>query len=393
MAETELKMSGISAAPDRWLAYGDAMRVFGVFAVLLVHTCDMIVFSPITGSRNWWIANCIDTVGRWAVPVFIMLSGALLLDSSRKEGPLEFYRRRLVRLGIAIAFWSAFFMWFAVYYTKWWVWDWSKPNSVWRGLLYGAPYVHMHFVFRLAGLYAITPMLRVYVRNASLRLRACMVVLLLAVGMADSTASAFLECKPSGFSIFWAFLAFYLAGNVLREVKVGWSLAIASWCVAIACGAAMALGTGHVVQAGRSPQPFPSTDMMLYDFLSPPRVLMSIAAWFILAHAFGRLGKKSPLQKVLGFIAPLTLGIYLVHPLFREILFKETGEPVICNWLAAHVPYCGKWFEMQYYGNGYLFTWPNVWLGILIVFLLISAASTFLTYILSRMPLVRKIVG
>ncbi|MBI5724657.1 MAG: acyltransferase family protein [Planctomycetes bacterium] len=374
MTDMETKIPALSAAPDRWLAYGDAMRVLGVLAVLLVHTCDMVVFSDKTGNRDWWIADCIDAAGRWAVPVFIMLSGALLLDSSRKEGTLEFYRRRLVRLGIAILFWSAFFMLFSVYYTKWRVWDWSSPWSVWRELLYGAPYMHMHFVFRLAGLYAVTPMLRVYVRNAPLRLRVFVVVLLLVVGIADSTASAFLECKSSGFSIFWSFLALYLAGNVLREVKVGRTLAAASWCVAIVSAAAMAVGTGLIVQPGRVPQPFPSTDMMLYDFLSPPRLLLSISAWFIFAHAFGRLAKQSPLQKILGFLAPLTLGIYLVHPLFREIIFKEiTGPGAI-------------------YG-GYAFTWPNVWLGILIVFAIISAASTLLTFILSRVPLVRKIVG
>ena len=110
-----------SAAPgsQRWLAYGDPMRVLGVLAVLWVHVCDMILFSDKVGQTAWWVANFADAAGRWAVPVFIMLSGALLLHTNREQTPAEFYKRRLTRLGAAIAFWSVFFMLFAVYYTGW----------------------------------------------------------------------------------------------------------------------------------------------------------------------------------------------------------------------------------------------------------------------------------
>ena len=94
-----------AAGPGRtgWLAYGDAMRVLGVLAVLMVHTCDMILFDKdAIGQPHWWACNLLDSAGRWAVPMFIMLSGALLLNHSREQTAGEFYRRRLelIRKGL-----------------------------------------------------------------------------------------------------------------------------------------------------------------------------------------------------------------------------------------------------------------------------------------------------
>jgi surface polysaccharide O-acyltransferase-like enzyme len=353
------------------------MRVLGVAAVLVVHTCDMLLFTGPVGRPNWWIANFIDAAGRWAVPIFIMLSGALLLDPSREQTPMQFYRRRLSRLGVAVVFWSAFFMLFAVYYTKWASTGWDTPGSIWKDLLAGAPYVHLHFVIRLGGLYLITPMLRVYVRHASLRLRAQMVIGILGLAVANSIATCWLGTKPSAFVILWPFLGFYLAGNVLREVTVTRKLVAWSCAGFVLCVAGMALGTGWLIPSSQvKPQPYPSLDMMLYDFLSPLRVGMSIFAWFILAYVFGRMSPASRMQRLFKWLAPLTLGIYLVHPLFREPLWIY----VYSNYNIPLLREC-------------VFDRPNVWIGLPATVLLIGLASTALTYVIRRIPGLRQIVG
>lgn len=364
-------LAGPAEKAGRWLAYGDAMRVLGVLAILVVHSCDMILFEK-HGQPQWWIANFMDAAGRWAVPVFIMLSGALLLDPSREQSPAEFYRRRLSRLGLAVLFWSAFFMLFAVYYT-----GWETPAGIWKSLLKGQPYVHLHFVVRLAGLYLITPMLRVYVRNAPLRLRVQMVVGILGLAMANSIATCFLGTEPSAFAILWPFLGFYLAGNVLREVTVTRKLFAWSCVGFVFCVVAMAVGTAWLIPAGRvKPDPYPRMDMMLYDFLNPLRVGMSVFAWFILAYVFGRMNPLGRTQRLMKWLAPLTLGIYLVHPLFRELLWVS----VYSQWQVPILP-------------NFVFDRPSIWIGLPVTVLLIGAASTGLTWLISKVPGLRRIVG
>jgi len=113
--------------------------------------------------------------------------------------------------------------------------------------------------------------------------------------------------------------------------------------------------------------------------------------WFIIAHAFGGLPRESRVQRLLGSLAPLTLGIYLVHPLVREFLFMEgyLGKTVggFLEW--------GLGIHLDGYRclRGYRFDSPDIWLGIGLGTLLLAVGSTALTYIISRVPGLRRIVG
>lgn len=42
----------------------------------------------------WWAANLWDAFCHWCVPVFVMISGALLLGDAHRRGAREFWRRR-----------------------------------------------------------------------------------------------------------------------------------------------------------------------------------------------------------------------------------------------------------------------------------------------------------
>src|SRR5437763_9984766 len=81
----------------RRMHYGDAIRILGTIAVVIGHVADMR-FGGNALDRDWWVANFWDAFTRWAVPAYIMLSGALLLDPVRAEHPSDFYRKRLGRI-------------------------------------------------------------------------------------------------------------------------------------------------------------------------------------------------------------------------------------------------------------------------------------------------------
>jgi surface polysaccharide O-acyltransferase-like enzyme len=54
-------------------------------AVLHVSATVVIQFGRIP-SEAWWVANLLDAAIRTAVPLFVMVSGMLLLDPDRNEG-------------------------------------------------------------------------------------------------------------------------------------------------------------------------------------------------------------------------------------------------------------------------------------------------------------------
>ena len=147
-------------------AWGDYIRVFGTLAVIsqhIAHGTTLFGASDVS-SVTWWGAMTVEASCRWAVPVFVMLSGALLLDPVRDEAPSDFYRKRFWRIGIPLLFWSLFY---------------TLPRAAANGfdapvmadigtkLAHGRPAYHMYFLFVIAGLYLFTPYLRIIVRSVS----------------------------------------------------------------------------------------------------------------------------------------------------------------------------------------------------------------------------------
>jgi len=372
-------------AKPQWMHYGDHIRILGTIAVVVGHVSDMVLYREPALSHAWWVCNGYDAAVRWAVPIYIMLSGALLLDPARGETPSVFYRKRLSRLGVPIVFWSAFFMWFSVDYTGW-VPNWG---AAWLNLLKGEPYVHMHFIFRIAGLYAFTPMLRVFVRHAPRPMVVVTVVLLLCVSAADTVANNFTETELSLFFRFVPFLGYYLFGYLLREGARSRRTVVLCWAGLVVSIAVLCLGTGwtvdrFIVRAGRTTiYGPPSLGMMLYDFVSPVRVVMAICAWVVLVNLFRDPWPHSKTgRSAIRFWANTTLGLYLIHPLFRELWWAGLR-------IGSHPPLIPGGVDATHFGQ----TPMNVWVGVPVVAALVYVPALLATVLLMRIPGVRRITG
>ena len=104
-------------------------------------------------------------------------------------------------------------------------------------------------------------------------------------------------------------------------------------------------------------------------------IVLSLVNIILIAYLF-----VLALRIVLGWFAPMTLGIYLVHPLFRDVIHQgaEVKAPFLCHFLH---------FE------GWRCMTPNVIVGILGMTILVAIASTGLTLVLRSIPGVRRIIG
>ena len=141
----------------------DLIRTVAIVLVILLHASiegnpNLDIMSP-NGVQLWWTSNIYDSISRSAVPLFVMLTGALLLQPTKVNEPVGvFFKKRWSRVGIPILFWGTIFF----------LWDFAikgqtlTPLFVLQGVFTG-PYVHFWFVYALLGLYFITPLLRVIV--------------------------------------------------------------------------------------------------------------------------------------------------------------------------------------------------------------------------------------
>lgn len=195
------------------------LRVVAIVGVVTIHVVGGTALME--GARQtWrgWLAIVLDIGAVFTVPVFVMASGALLLDPSRFRGTADFLRRRAVRLLPAVAFWHLFYWAFRVAYLDQ---DDSVRDFVQRTLT-GTLYPHLYFFWIVLGLAVVTPVLIPWLATASPR--AVLIAGVCAAAMPILTVSArlLLGLTPVWVDTPWTwwvlYLGFYLLGWGLRDV-------------------------------------------------------------------------------------------------------------------------------------------------------------------------------
>ena len=81
------------------IAYLDSLRVVAILAVIMIHVAAQNWYSQDVNSAAWKAFNFYDSISRWSVPAFVMISGALMLDKDISIKKL--YTQKIPRLLIA----------------------------------------------------------------------------------------------------------------------------------------------------------------------------------------------------------------------------------------------------------------------------------------------------
>lgn len=85
----------------------DLLRVVACFLVVLIHIGHPQ--RPLGTGTDAIASNFWASLGRPSVPLFFMISGAMLL---LKDEPLGFFlKKRMIRVLSPLLFWSAFYLW------------------------------------------------------------------------------------------------------------------------------------------------------------------------------------------------------------------------------------------------------------------------------------------
>jgi surface polysaccharide O-acyltransferase-like enzyme len=278
----------------------DAMRVIAAFAVVWLHVSVWVVYGdPSVASSGWWAGNLVDSFTRWSVPLFVMLSGMLLLSAPASPSPLDFWRKRLHRLLPALVLWTLVYFAFRYFFEPPFGW-----KDALKSLLKGNAYYHTWYLYMLVGLTFITPYLRQLVALLSRR-----ALLYLILGSFIIAAGEFayggriMTFLPS----FLPFVGYFLAGHYLAALDFTPKKRLFI-PLFLLCGLAIALSTAALL---------PRRDVQAYDLTYSYHNLLVVG---MSLSVFLLLIKAPPLTGFWQRIAPITLGVYAIHPLWMWAL-------------------------------------------------------------------------
>lgn len=304
-----------------WVSWAKVVAIIGIVGI---HVCGHLVLGwGRVDATVWHFANLVDSAGRFGVPLFVMVSGAMLLRPS-PDAVGAFYWRRASRIAVPLVVWTVFYLWF----DAWTLGREVTAHTFVQGFLWGRPYYHLYFLYVVAGLYLVTPFLRVLVAHASRRLVLLASLVCLVLALADKLQHTFMGGGGfNAFSYFVPWIGYYLLGYVVSSVSlsrwprrrvIGWSLAafVAGVCVT-------AIGTWLLFgllgpQLGR----------LLYDYFAPGVLVAAVASAVLLRAWLGDSRPRPVAGTPIGWrLADLTLGVFLLHPVLLQ-LFVRADQPV-----------------------------------------------------------------
>lgn len=327
----------------------DGIRFIAIYMVILIHVSAKGF--PSMG-EHWWAINFYDSISRGAVPLFFMVSGALLLS---KETSARTSLKRAWRIAVPLFVWSMIYLsWFRYTGTEF-------PHWI-RTTLRTPVAPHLWYLYTLIGVYIFLPVMvgfcKIQDRSAQyLALAGCFFGSCIAPMLYALTQKTYIGVEFNFLPLYAGYVvAGWMLYNQLDWKRAPVALAAAVWAL---CAAATAVFTWqHSIKLGRADETF-------YIYSSPFVVIGAISSFVLLRALMTRLFQNS--EKVKNFLAnagKLNFGIYLVHVL---VMF---------------------WLDL----NGMDYRFANPWIAIPITALAIFVLSAALVYVMQKIPLVRQAV-
>lgn len=319
--------------------YFDYLRVAATFAVMFVHVIarglDQNWHTAGVTTLDWNLFNLYESMLRWAVVVFIMISGALFLERDMRTSKL--YGKYILRIGTAFLFWSVLYT--VVEYRGGSVW--SVLGSIALG------HYHMWFLYLIAGIYIFMPLLRSVAQSPRLT-RYFLIVAFLINQLVTLSLVVVLVCVRTeglgaavGQGLAWlldnlglplvaavggsaalgvclymvmGFSACFLLGYYLRNVeltakhrKLIYLLGIGGVAATAALSAAASILKGEPTEA-------------FYWHFSLNVLLECIAVFVFAKYELPKLHLSDRAEKIIALLSQYSFGAYLVHPLLLSAL-------------------------------------------------------------------------
>ncbi len=320
----------------------DILRVVAMCMVIIVHVSNVYSRSyGFIGDGSFIVSLGFNTISRISVPIFLMISGALLLD--RKFNKTKYFKR-LVKFILLIVIWDIIYL----------IWEWLYLGVTYDHLykLLFEPYrAHLLYLYTILILYAIQPLLKLMLDKSNNTVKFLLLFIWFALSSLSivnlTIANVFTIFSYIGFFIVGKYLYDFIKNNNLKKFNILWILIIIV-CILIS----MYLNYTYSHKYN-----------MFYNFFfayRTPFIILASVSFFILVVSNYT---KNSIPKIIEVLSNVSLGVYLIHGIFLDVTIKM----------------------FNYQGI-------NALIGIPSFFIMILIASVIAVLIIKRIKFVNKII-
>ena len=101
----------------------DLLRIISAFGIVVLHAGSMYIDrNPVT-SMNFCVANFYDSLSRFGIGMFVMISGAIFLSEQKEISIKRLWTRNIMRMLIVYGVWAfGYYVFTSLYYWKYDFW-------------------------------------------------------------------------------------------------------------------------------------------------------------------------------------------------------------------------------------------------------------------------------
>lgn len=329
---------GRKTAEKPRILYFDILRALAPILVIMVHTVCKLGSNPDFWSGRYMGIQAINTICQVAVPIFVMISGALFLDRRRRFDFKKHFRKYILRLALIYVVWTVIYAVLGYIFAAQGV-SAEQRTSLFFSELFGMHHYHMWFILMLLMMYLLVPCLRKITESRALTEYFLMlgIVFCFALPSLGGNFELIAAQHPSGnpavlgalrgMTDLFGYLAgklglkfviYFVLGHYIHTYGVGrvWRRIVyvlgalgALYAFVFSLQSARTFGLGGV---GADSQNI-NIGILAYS-----------AGLFILIKQLFRRAKRLP--KLLDFMAKHSLGVYLVHVALVDFILYRTIE-------------------------------------------------------------------
>ena len=305
--------------PKKRIVYFDLLNIAACLAMIFLH-CNSMVHTYVPG-KNWMLALAIEVAFFWAVPVFLMLSGANLMRYRDRYDTKTFLKKRFVRTFVPFIFWSV-----ALY-----IWYYGRGASDAFGIAQfyelfmtnGIESVYWFF-FPLFALYLAMPALSLLADHK--RVLLYLAVTAFVLQSCAAPISQMLGLSWNGYisqPMVTTFILYAIIGYLVSTTDISKR----GRMVIYVCGIAALIFRYAYIYITSSTAG--TINRILFDCTYFTAVMPALAlfVWFKY-HNFDAIEKSPRATSVLARLSGCTLGVYLMHyVILRSVVFETLAIP------------------------------------------------------------------
>lgn len=296
-------------------SYFDVLRVIATIGVIFIHVASNLV-SPFgrISQFNWWVGNIFDSSVRFCVPIFVMLSGALLIPKNFRTN--EFLKSRMIRVILPFIFFSVIYTLYLII-LKYVHGETIMLNGIitffFDSLRLGSSF-HLWYIYMILGIYLFIPVIGKWARVCEENeIRYFLIIWFISILISLPIFSRFrISIDLSYFSgyIGYLILGYYLSIREYKDNKSVKKIALLLISIGIL---STAFGTYYLSAS------INKFSHVFYEYLSPNVLLLAVGVFLFIKNM--EIENKTFLR-IIVLISRHCYGIYLIHIMVLNFMNK-----------------------------------------------------------------------